>query len=171
MYRPKNAPATTKYKLWVGSSHRMEKSATKTRPSMPSMSLHRKTEKIEVANPGYKNKTPSNNNWYFNSVPRFNLSLLALRQHREHTQARRTLNINNTGNTMCKTNWSRKVTDKLQELFIKTDKKSKLTKFKEKVKLTKGNGQGTCVENTNMSKRRETTARIPKKHVNCTFQS
>ena len=60
-------------------------------------------------------------------------------------------------------NWSRKGTDKLQELFTKTDKKSKLTKFKEKVKLTNGKGQGTCVQNTNMDKRK-------KKHVNCTFQ-
>jgi hypothetical protein len=56
---------------------------------------------------------------------------------------------------MCKTNWSRKGTDKLQELFIKTDKKSKLTKFKEKVKLTNGNGQGTCVQNTNVDGKKE----------------
>jgi len=58
---------------------------------------------------------------------------------------------------MCRTNWSRKGTDKLQELFIKTDKKSKLTKLKEKVKLTNGNGQGTC-QNTNMDKKKEKKA-------------
>ena len=58
---------------------------------------------------------------------------------------------------MCKTNWSKKRTDKLQELFIKTDKKSKLTKFKEKVKLTKGNGQGTC-QKKNTDKKKENTS-------------
>ena len=69
---------------------------------------------------------------------------------------------------MCKTNWSRKGTDKLQELFIKTDKKSKLTKLKEKVKLTNGNGQGTCDQKYDVQKkkRRKNTG----KYVNWTIQ-
>ena len=61
------------------------------------------------------------------------------------------LSINNTGNIMCKTNWSRKGTDKLQERFIKADKKSKLTKLNVKVKLTKGNGQGTLSKTPGMA--------------------